>query len=288
MQSMKVIKRRISSVKSTRKIMRAMDLVATSKLQKAKARMNAALPLFHETKRIMEDFKYLESAQENVYVKPREVKNIAYVVITSDRGLCGGYNTNVSNKALLHIKQDTESGANVSEKIVAVGVRGWEFFKRRNKDIVRKYAGISETAFYEDAEMLGRYLTDLYIAGEVDEIYVAYTQFESMMSHIPCVEKIFPIGDADNTQFREIETEFVPDADTFLSHAAPAYLNAFLYGAMAQSAACEQAARMVSMDAATNNAEEIIDDLSRMFNRIRQSAITQEINEIVSGANVHK
>lgn len=282
MQSMKLIKRRISSVKSTKKIMRAMDLVATSKLQKAKARMNDALPLINETKRVIDKLKSLETTADNVFVKQREIKNTAYVVITSDRGLCGGYNVNISHKALL----DMDDGQK-SEKIFAVGLRGWEYFKRRGKNIVKKYAGVSETALYEDAEAIGNVLAPLYISGEIDEIYVAYTKFESMISHLPCVEKVFPVAAGEGEADTAAAMEYDPDADTFLTHVAPMYLNVFIYGAMVHSVACEQAARMVSMDAASNNATDIIEDLSRMYNRIRQGAITQEINEIVSGANVH-
>jgi F-type H+-transporting ATPase subunit gamma len=273
---MKIIKRRIASVSNTKQIMKAMDLVATSKLQRIQIRLNAIRPLFDETKRVMGGVKDFEGKSTNIFLKSREVKNTAYIVITSDRGLCGGYNVNVSKAALSHMLTGKR------EKMITVGLKGWEYFNRRRKNILQRYVGVSETALFDDAERIGGLLSSLYKSGEIDEAYVAYTHFESMLSHVPRVEKILPVGGSPTTGGI---MQYEPDIDTYLEEAIPTYLSVFIHGAMVESNACEQASRMMSMDSAANNAAEIIEGLTLEYNRKRQSIITQEITEIVSGAN---
>lgn len=277
MSSNKAIKSRISSVSSTQQIIRAMHMVAASKLQKTQEQLTAARPIFREAKRIIDNLASCEDARDNAFVNPRKVKNSAYVVITSNRGLCGGYNVNVAQQALgdMHGK---------SEKIVAVGLKGRDFFRRRRKNIVSVCDSMSEAADYEDIEDIVAYVTNLFTSGEVDEVFVAYTQFESALSYVPKVVKVLPIDTTPTSAGGDMLYE--PSVSEYLDHAIPMYLNAFIYGAVVESSACEQAARMISMDAASNNASDIIDDLTRSFNRIRQAAITQEISEIVGGANM--
>jgi F-type H+-transporting ATPase subunit gamma len=284
MATMKAIKKRISSVNNTRKIMKAMDLVAASKLQKAKARLEDVRPLYDNIKVVMESIKAGIAADAEVeFAHEREVRSIAYIVLTSDRGLCGGFNINVSKEALSLISGNSEP----EEKIIAVGSKGWEYFRRRQKNVVHRCAGASEATTFEGAEDIGNRVATMYKSGEVDEVYIVYTHFESILSHIPAVEKLLPIrkdegGDAVQTA---VPMSFDPDINTFIDYAVPMYLNISIYGAMMESAVCEQASRMTSMDAATRNATEIIDDLTLEYNRKRQSMITQEITEIVSGAN---
>ncbi|MCL2034385.1 MAG: ATP synthase F1 subunit gamma [Oscillospiraceae bacterium] len=280
MPSMKAIKRRIASVSNTKQIMKAMNLVAASRLQKDKEFLKAVRPLLTETKRIIGGVGFTEATADNIFVKNRKVKNAAFVVITSDRGLCGGYNVNISREALAVIKRTK------NEKIIAVGSKGRDFFRRRNRNIISRYTSASNANFYEDAQQIGATLVSMYRAGEIDEVYVAHTKFESMLSHVPTVDRILPIAsDEGSLKKPEDGMSYEPDVNTFLEHAVPTFVNAFLYGAMIESAVCEQAARMMSMDAATNNAAEIIEDLTLLYNRTRQGIITQEINEIVSGAN---
>ncbi|MCL2699174.1 MAG: ATP synthase F1 subunit gamma [Defluviitaleaceae bacterium] len=279
MPSKKAIKRRIISVKATKQIMKAMDMVAASKLQRVKQRLVAARPLFKEANRIADTLKSNEHLQENAFVKPREVKNTAYVVITSNRGLCGSYNANISNKALAHMNDKNEN-------IIAVGLKGRDYFKRREKNIVHVCAEATETLFFSDAENIAETVMDLYASGKADEVYVAYTRFENAMTYTPSVTKILPIGDGSPPVIRADAMKYEPDAETFLKHAIPEYLNAFIFGAMLEANSSEQASRMLSMSAATKNATEIIDDLTLLFNRKRQADITQEIIEIVGGASV--
>lgn len=299
MATTKAIKKRISSVTNTQKIMKAMDLVAASKLQKAKARMDDVRPLFQNIGEFMDGVKSCINAddEEVAFCDVREVKSIAYIVLTSDRGLCGGYNANVSKKALSLI----ESNVDTEEKIITIGSKGLDYLRRRNKKIVYKYPGATEDTPFETAELIGGLVASMYTTGEIDEAYLVYTRFESILSHSPHIEKLLPIragsndkivsdGDSDTesetgSTGAALNMEYEPDIATFVSYAVPMYLNVSVFGAMMESAVCEYASRMTSMDAATRNADEIIDDLTIEYNQKRQGLITQEITEIVSGAN---
>ena len=283
MASMKAIKKRISSVNNTKKIMKAMDLVAASRLQKAKARLDDVRPLYDNIKVVMDSIRESVGADEEVvFTENREVKSIAYIVLTSDRGLCGGYNTNVSKEGFAFV----EANRDKQEKIITVGSKGWEYFKRRNKNIVLRCQSASEATAFADAETLAEQVAEMYRSGEVDEVYVVYTHFESLLVHVPYIVKLLPIrGEADSGTYAPVTMSFDPDIKTFIEHAIPMYLNISIYGAMLESTVCEQASRMTSMDAATRNATEIIEDLTLEYNRKRQGLITQEITEIVSGAN---
>ncbi|MCL2069260.1 MAG: ATP synthase F1 subunit gamma [Oscillospiraceae bacterium] len=278
MPSMKIIKRRIGSVRSIRQITKAMDLVATSKLGKAKARLASTRPLFGEATRIIETVKNCEGVSENAFALGREVQSSAYIVITSDRGLCGGYNTLISREAL-----SSMSGKN--EKVITIGTKGRDYLRRRGKNIVQKYNGVTESSLYAEAEQIAGTIVSAYLSGEFDEVYVAYTHFESTLTHQPRVARILPIEISTENPGTGNGMEYEPDPNTFLEHAVPMYLSMFIYGAMAESVACEMAARMTSMDAATGNADDIIEKLTLQYNRTRQGVITQEINEIVGGAS---
>jgi F-type H+-transporting ATPase subunit gamma len=278
MPSLKLIKRRRDSASSTQQIMKAMNLVATSKLQKAKSRLDTIRPLFNETKRIMDNIEPDDFIDENIFVVKRDVERVAYIIITSDRGLCGGYNSNVSKEALAHM------GDAKNERIISVGIKGWDYFRRRGKNIAKRLFAVTESAVYADAEKVGKLALEMFTAKDgVQEVYVAYTHFDSMMSHSPRVERMLPLDIKSKTSGEPMNYE--PDAATFLADAIPMYVNVFIYGAMIESVACEQASRMISMDSAAKNADKIIDKLTLEFNRKRQGIITQEINEIVSGAN---
>jgi F-type H+-transporting ATPase subunit gamma len=279
MPSMKAIKRRITSVNSTQQIMKAMNLVAASKLQKAKAQLSIIRPLFDDIRRVMDDVRSCSDAAESVYFRQRDVKTAAYLIITGDRGLCGGYNMNIGKAAASLL----DSHAEAEEKIIIVGSKGNDYFRRRGKNIIKRYTSISESVSFLDADGIGKVLIDMYKSGEADEVYIAYTHFESILSHQPRCEKILPLGGEIGSGGDEMIYD--PDVHSFLDDAVPLYINTVIYGAMVESNVCEQASRMTSMDAAARNAEEIIDDLTLVYNRKRQGAITQEITEIVSGAN---
>jgi len=278
MPSMKTIKRRIGSVGTTKKIMRAMGMVAAAKLQKDKVRLRAASPFFDEAMKMIDELHSCENAMENQFFRPREVRNTAYIIITSDRGLCGSYNANLIKEALAHMN------AGKNEKIVAIGLKGYDYFRRHGKNVLERYD--VKTAFYEDAERIAGSVVSLYASGAIDEAYVAYTRFESALRHVPEVAKVLPVG--TKAARRAGGMKYEPDVHAFLHHAIPIYFSAFLFAAVNESITCEQAARMISMESAVDNASEIIGKLTRAYNRRRQTAITQEISEIVSSANMLK
>jgi len=283
MASLKMIKRKIASVNSTKQIMKAMNLVSASKLQKAKAPLKLIRPMYTDLKLVIDGIKSSEGSEDNVFVRKRDVKSIAYLILTSDRGLCGGYNMNISKEAFAHMT----ANADKPENIIVVGSKGYDFFRRRGKNIVNRYIGVTEPTFYEESQKIAGQLISMYLSGEVDEVYIAYTQFDTILSHIPRVVRVLPIGtdEQEETAGKHNSMLYDPDIDSFMAYAVPMYLNILVYGSMVESNACEQAARMTSMDAATRNADEIIDDLILVYNTKRQGVITQEIIEIISGAN---
>ncbi|MCL2462626.1 MAG: ATP synthase F1 subunit gamma [Defluviitaleaceae bacterium] len=287
MDTTRAIKRRIKSIGSTQQITRAMNLVAASKLTRAKNKLESARPFYRETRRVIEHLAALSGKVSNPYLTGRPVKTTGVIVIAGDRGLCGGYNINVCKLAAGLI---AEKGAH--ESLIAVGTKSRDYFRRRRKNIIRTYQGISESPFYEDAAEIGHLAADCYNSGEMDEVYLVYSEFKSAMAQEPKAVKILPVelgqdagADGENQSGTAGMTDFEPDEDTLLSLIIPKYINTVIYGAMVEASACEQGARMTGMDAATKNSLKLINGLTLTYNRARQGAITQEINEIVGGAN---
>ena len=281
MSSMKTIKKRIESLSNTRQIMKAINMSSAAKLQTARIRLDGARQMLDGAKRMMENIKNGVDAEEHDFLRERPIENTAYVVITSDKGLCCEYNLSISKKALTFMDERQ------NETIISVGLKGSEYLRRYGKTVLRRYADISESALYEDAERIAELLSVLYASGEIDEAYIAYTRFETALSHVPNIVRILPIGGDFDDEHPNVRMGFDPDAETLIEHAAQMYLNAYVYCAMVEASACEHAARMMSMDSAANNAGEIIENLTREYNRGRQSDITQEINEIVAGATIN-
>ena len=305
MPNMKAIKRRRGTVKNISQITKAMNLVATSKLQRARN----AFSKMSEPVRATFDITYNTIKHPDALLHPlmqprRNIKNVAYVVITGNRGMCGGYNSNVCKELMRHANT-----IDASATILAIGTKGRDYLRRRGYN-----ADSFDTAdipTFEDAHAVSNTLVNMYTNGEVDEIYIVYTKFVTVLSLTPIVRKILPIDPdylrhvlADNLGETDTwedlgffsrpegvkrndtsEIEFEPDLPTVLENVIPWYMSMFTHAAFVSSNLCEHAARMTSMDASTKNAHEIIDKLSLQYNRQRQSIITQEITEIVSGAN---
>jgi len=301
---MKAIKRRRLTVKNISQITKAMNLVATSKLQRARANKSAVGRPVQATFDIVYNAVSDERALAQPFVASREVKKTAYVLITSNRGLCGGYNSNVCKALNVHAKGK-------DFVILPLGTKGRDYFRRRGAELL-DMPSTSETPNFAEAKAAGDRLVEMYEAGEIDEVYLVYTQFFTVLSLEPIIRKVLPL-DPDylrrvvGTHLKDAEewenlgffskpepkeesklnqeVEFDSGIENVLRNLIPWYLSMYLYAAMASSALCEQAARMTSMDSATKNAGEIIEKLTLQFNRQRQSIITQEITEIVSGAN---
>jgi len=279
MASMKEIKQRIVNVSSTENIIRAMDLVASTKLNRARERLEGVRPIYREVKRVLMEIGREEGAKDNVYYAERNVGSSLYIIITADQGFSGAYNANIASKALEHMHGK-------KEKILIVGGKGYEFLIQKKKNIIRKIIDLPDAQVYYGTESIARWVLDLYLSGEVDEVYVAYTYFENVLSHEPRVEKLLPAP----LDYKGISGEnnriYEPDLDTFIDHVIFLYMHMCLFTAFTEAHTSEQAARMVSMDAAAKNADEMIEELTHMYNRKRQAAITQELSEIIGGTNI--
>ncbi|MFA5561548.1 MAG: ATP synthase F1 subunit gamma [Eubacteriales bacterium] len=279
MASAKGIKHRIANIANSKKIMEAMDMISAAKLQKARARLSGIRPLYRETRQVIDTLTRHEGLAEHPLVCRRPVRRTAYVIITADRGLCGSYNQEVASAALSHMEDGRD------ERIIVLGSWGYDYFRSRRKHILRHVNGIAETLVYQLSERISELVLTLYQKGEFDEVYLAYTDFESTLTHRPRVEKLLPLT-ADSPQAGAAWMGYQPDPGVFLEHLCPLYLHTGLFRAWSESLACEHAARMMNVQAAAKNAADMVEDLQRLYHRKRKAAITQELNEIIGGANM--
>lgn len=277
--SMKDIKLRIKSVESTMQITKAMELVASSKLQRAKERAERTRPYFTTLHETLCDIAYANTDFSSPFVKVREVKKSCFVIVAGDRGLAGGYNSNVFKKAAAEME-----GKNVC--VVPIGKKALEYCKNRGYEILSADFPLAEAMGTGECFSLSRMLCKAYCEGKFDELYIVYTNFVSMLSQQPAALKALPIRyekSAAKDNPRAL-MQYEPSCEAVYNAIVPEYVGGVLYGAMAESIASEMGARRTAMDAASKNAGEMIEDLSLKYNRARQGAITQEITEIVAGA----
>lgn len=280
MASMRDIKQRINNIRSTEQIIKAMDTISSTKLHKAKAQLEGVRPIYYDLKRKVEELKGNKNAAKHVFYTSREIKHSLYIVITSDSGFAGAYNSNILFKALTHMNK----GKN--ENIFAIGLKGFEYFKKRNKNIVRSVSGVMDSQVYYHSESLSKWITEQYLSGQADEVFMVYTHFENLLNYTPKVERILPITAGETGIKDGGEKKYEPDLNTVIEHTVPFYVHMNLFRAFSESHTSEQAARMVNMDAAGKNASELIEDLTKRYNRERQAAITQELSEIIGGSNL--
>ena len=273
---MKDIKLRIRSVESTMQITKAMQLVASSKLRNARARMEASRPYMKVARRAVWDIAAHNTGAQSHYVIPREIKHRCYIVIAGDRGLAGSYNANMFKR----IEWDSKD-ANCC--VIPIGRKAKEHYTRRGVPIITEIEKV-EGLDLSTCEALAQRMLDSYDSGEYDEVVLAYTSFVSVLTQKTKLKPLLPLDahDAPERTGRQMLCE--PDADALLKGFLPQYLAGLIYAAACDSFASEQAARRVAMDSATKNAGEMIEDLSLRYNRARQSSITQELTEIVAGA----
>lgn len=284
MASMRDIKRRIKSVGSTQQITKAMNLVSASKLQKAKGNLSKTKPFYEETFRVIGNVINNSKGINHPFLQNKEGGKSLVILVTSDRGLCGGYNANI-NKYVAKFINDNENDV----ELIVIGSKGRDYFKRRGGTIIKTLLGVSEKPTYEVAKDIGELALEQFVKGEFSEVYIAYTEFVTTLSHIPTIRRLLPVDtsafeEENDTQSLTI-MDYEPNEEEVLSYIVPKYINTTIYGGLVDSATCQQAARMTSMDSATENAYSMIDSLTLQYNRARQGAITQEITEIVSGAN---
>ena len=274
--SMKDIKLRIRSVESTMQITKAMQLVASSKLRGARARMEASRPYMKVARRAVWDIALHNTGAESDYVVRREVRNRCYIVVAGDRGLAGSYNANMFKR----IDWDMRDAKCC---VIPVGRKAREYYARQNWEIVTQVERV-EGLTLEACEDIARQVLEAYDEGRYDEIVLAYTSFVSVLTQRTKLKPLLPLDAHDAPERTNRQMLCEPGADALLKAFLPEYLAGLIYAAVCDAFASEQAARRVAMDSATKNAGEMIEDLSLRYNRARQSSITQELTEIVAGA----
>ncbi len=285
MASMRDIKRRKGSIQSTQQITKAMKLVSTVKLQRAKQRAEQSKAYFNCMYETVTSMLAKTGNLNHPYLNGGDSAKKAVIVITSNRGLAGGYNSNI-------VKLVTQQSGFRKEdlRIYAIGKKGKDALNRYGYEIVEEDSDIIEEPLYVDAMALSSRVLEAYTKGEIGEIYIAYTSFKNTVVHEPTLLKLLPIEaekKADTVQEKESKAlmSFEPNDDEALEMIIPKYVTSLIYGGLIEAAASENGARMQAMDSATSNAEEMIDHLSLMYNRARQGSITQELTEIIAGAN---
>ena len=275
--STKDIKNRIRSMESTKQITKAMEMVAASKLRHAQAQVAASRPYFEILHATIHDIVAHNSDFSSPYLTKRSGSKTLYVVIAGDRGLAGGYNSNILKLVMAEAAEKEATVLPISKKAI-------DFFRSRKMPMLSENHPIAAEVSIGDCFSLSRLLCKAYLSGEFDEVYVAYTNFVSVLSQTPAVLQLLPLTSGVAGEDAPVDIIYEPDATEVFDRIVPEYVGGALYGALCESRASEQAARRTAMDSATKNAEDMIADLSLKFNQARQAAITQEITEIVAGS----
>jgi F-type H+-transporting ATPase subunit gamma len=283
----RVLRRRIKSVQSTKKITRAMELIAATRVAKAQQRANEARPYSELLTDVIQHLAENGGITDSPLLKPAEdVQKVAFVVISSDRGLAGGYNSSVIRACEREMQARAAEGTDYA--LITVGRKAQGYFAYRSYDIAESFEGISDSPTYADADAIGEFITGLYDSREVQEVVLVFTRFVSMGQQDVVVRKFMPLtgvgGESASAERASGAYEFEPEPGPILESLLPRYVTARLFAALLDSAASEHASRQRAMKAATDNAEELIIKLTRVMNRARQDSITNEIMEIVGGA----
>lgn len=282
-KGMRDIKRQIKSKQNMKQITKAMEMVAASKLRRAQQSAEAARPYAEKMREVIKDIAAASTDVKHPMLQQREIKRTGYLVITSDRGLCGGYNTNLLRKVTNTIR---EKHASPDEYVIfAIGRKGRDFFKKRNMPIVDEVIGLSDSPRFLDIKSIASASVQNFVDGAYDELYLVYNEFVNAISQVPVVKPLLPLAESDASQGVTVQYEYEPSPEGVLDVLLPRYAETLVYAALLEGKASEFGARMTAMGNATKNASEIIEDLTLTYNRARQAAITQEISEIVAGAN---
>ena len=283
MASMRDIKRRRESIQSTGQITKAMKLVSTVKLQKAKGKAENTKPYFEHMYKAVNSMLRKSGNILHPYLQSGSSEKKGIIMVTSNRGLAGGYNSNI-------IKMVMNSGISKEDAVIyAVGKKGRDALARRGYTIAEDYSEAMDEPVFNDATAIGRKVLEDFAKGKIGEIYLVYTEFKNTVTHIPTWLKLLPVVVSEEEEEDEADKltlmNYEPEAEEALDLIIPKYINSLIYGGLMQSFASENGARMQAMDSATTNAEEMISTLELSYNRARQGAITQELTEIIAGAN---
>ncbi|MEX0603059.1 F0F1 ATP synthase subunit gamma, partial [Marinobacter sp.] len=279
----KEIRNQIGSIKSTQKITSAMEMVAASKMRKAQERMRATRPYASRMRQVIGHIAKANQDYRHPFMQEREVKRVGFIVVSSDRGLCGGLNTNLF-KALVREMREWK-GKGVETDLCAVGQKGASFFRSYGGNVVAALTHLGDNPSAEKLVGNVKVMLDSFEEGKIDRLYLVSNEFVNTMTQAPKVEQLLPLPESEDDEIgHQWDYIYEPDARPILNGLLPRYIESQVYQGVVENLACEQAARMIAMKSATDNAGSIIDDLQLVYNKARQAAITQEISEIVSGA----
>ena len=284
MASGKEIRNKIKSVENTRKITKAMEMVAASKMRKAQDRMRAARPYGEKIRRVAANLSHALTEYKHPFLIKRDpVQSIGFILVTSDKGLCGGLNTNVLRLAVSHMKELDARGTRY--QATCIGNKGLGFMQRVGGKVVSHVTGLGDTPHLEKLIGPVKVQLDAYLKGEIDALYIGYTRFINTMKQEPVFEQLLPLsGEAVGSAKTKWDYVYEPDSKAVIDDLLIRYVEALIYQAVAENMASEQSARMVAMKSASDNAKTVIGELKLIYNKTRQAAITKELSEIVSGA----
>ncbi len=284
MASGKEIRTQISSIKSTQKITSAMEMVAASKMRKAQNRMERGKPYAKRLRAMIGHIANANSEYKHIFMQEREVKRVGYIVVSTDRGLCGGLNINLFKAAINHM-QETQNGGDAEIDLCVIGGKAAGFFNSYGGTVLAATRDLGEEPSAADLIGAVKIMLDAFEEGKLDKLYLVSNEFINTMTQQPSVEQLLPLAPAkDDDMKHHWDYIYEPEARELLDGLFVRYIESLVYQAVVENAACEQAARMIAMKSATDNAGDIIDTLQLAYNKARQAAITQELSEIVAGA----
>jgi len=283
MAGAKEIRTKIRSIRNTQKITKAMEMVAASKMRKAQDRMNEARPYAEKIRNVVSHLAHAHPEYQHPFTVEREAKRVGYIIVSTDRGLCGGLNINLFRTALNDMSQWHEQG--IGMDFAVIGSKALGFFKRIRANIVSEASNLGDTPEVTDLIGAVKVMLDAYDEGEIDRLFLLHNEFVNTMTQQPQVRQLLPMPPSEEEELKHHwDYLYEPDAKEVLDVLMDRYIESLVYQGVVENVACEMAARMIAMKAASDNAGNIIDDLQLAYNKARQAAITQEISEIVSGA----
>ncbi len=283
----KEIRTQIKSVENTRKITKAMEMVAASKMRRAQERMKAARPYAEKIANVATHLAYAHTEYKHPFVMAREnVRRAGLIIVTSDKGLCGGLNTNALRLVMTQLKQWKAAGVEVD--VTAIGNKGLGFMQRLGANVVSQLTGIGDTPRLDTLIGPVKIMLDAYMEGRIDALFIVYNRFVNTMKQAPTLTQLLPLAKLASGDEASLKTHwdyiYEPDAQPVVDAMLKRYIESLVYQAVAENIACEQSARMVAMKAASDNAKNVIGELKLIYNKTRQAAITKELSEIVAGA----
>jgi F-type H+-transporting ATPase subunit gamma len=283
MAGAKEIRTKIASIKKTQKITRAMEMVAASKMRKTQDRMKTSRPYATKIEEVVRHLSRASSEYRHEFLQNREVKNVGVIIVTSDRGLCGGLNANLLRMTVNQLREWQNDG--LTPKMAIFGRKGQAFFRRVGGNVLATHDHFGDSPNLSDVIGVVQAMLDAYKDGQIDALYIAYNEFVNTMTQKPVLNRLLPLPETDDVKLKKHwDYIYEPDAKELLDQLLIRFIEIEVYQALVENIACEQAAKMVAMKSATDNAGELIKEFQLAYNKARQAAITQELAEIVGGA----